>query len=204
MYDQFYTLTSSAGGLDDKLVNTWLGGVTGAISSLSLNLCTTTCVCFIMINPETSYCMHVVIPWGRLDTLMTWKPFFSPPTTREYGESGQNLAHNTDPCKWPVKELSIIVSMNTQYMWCSRKGSEGYTFWIHHISLNSPCSWIVPTLIIWFELNEINPPLNSPCTMHVHDYLRGCGSTFNCLITQVVPQHAVKLVEIIVYGRSTV
>ena len=36
------------------------------------------------------------------------------------------------------------------------------------------------------------------------DYLGGCGSPFNCSITLVVFQHAVELVEIIIYNRSTV
>ena len=39
-------------------------------------------------------------------------------------------------------------------------------------------------------VNEINPPLNSPGTMCVRDYLGGHGSTFNCLISQVVPERA--------------
>ena len=40
--------------------------------------------------------------------------------------------------------------------------------------------------------------------MHVRDYLSGCGSTFNFSIAQGAPQHAVNLVEIVIYDHSTV
>ena len=40
--------------------------------------------------------------------------------------------------------------------------------------------------------------------MHVHDYFGGRGSMFNCSIAQVAPQHAAKLVEIVIYDHSAV
>ena len=42
------------------------------------------------------------------------------------------------------------------------------------------------------------------CTMCVHDDLGERGSIYNCLIARVVPQYAVKLVEIVIYDHSTV
>ena len=40
--------------------------------------------------------------------------------------------------------------------------------------------------------------------MHVRDYCGGHGSTVTCSITRITPQHAVKLVEIVIYDRSAV
>ena len=40
--------------------------------------------------------------------------------------------------------------------------------------------------------------------MHVYNYLRGHGSTVNCSIARVVPEHAAKLVEIVIYDCPAV
>ena len=69
----------------------------------------------------------------------------------------------------------------------------------YRISLNSsrPCSHTSH-----LDGAERNKP--HPHTMHVCNYLRGHGSTVNCLIAWVVPEHAVKLVEIVIYDCPAV
>ena len=62
-----------------------------------------------------------------------------------------------------------------------------------HQSSSSGSSWM-----------EYTPPLNSPCTLRVHDYLGGRGSTVSHSITQVAPQRAAKRAEIVIYDRSAV
>ena len=82
-----------------------------------------------------------------------------------------------------------------------------YIFTCHNVYTVFP--WIFLTLELFLHwLYGSNwtksPPLNSPHTMRMCDHLGGCGSTFNCLIVPVVPRRAAKLVEIIIYDRSTV
>ena len=66
-------------------------------------------------------------------------------------------------------------------------------------------AWIiVPALELFPHRSSIMyiPPVNSPCTMHVHGYLGGRGSMVNCSIARIAG--AVKLTKIVIYDRSAV